>query len=80
MLKQLDPHSTYYTRDKFRELTNDNLGQYFGTGITIADFKRDGVSGTYIISVTRARRHICGIAVRRSDHEGRAGGCAETKF
>jgi len=53
MLKQLDPHSTYYTADKFRELTNDNLGQYFGTGITIADFKRDGVSGTYIISVTK---------------------------
>lgn len=53
MLRELDPHSAYHTRSEFRELTNDNLGQYFGTGITVADFKREGKNGTYIISVTK---------------------------
>ena len=53
MLRELDPHSAYHTRSEFRELTNDNLGQYFGAGITVADFKRDGKNGTYIISVKK---------------------------
>ena len=53
MLNELDPHSTYYTRKEFRDLNDENRGRYFGIGITLSNFTRDGQTGCYIISVGR---------------------------
>lgn len=53
MLQQLDPHSSYYTPDEFRELNDGHQGRYFGIGTSVADYKVNGVSGTYVISVTK---------------------------
>lgn len=52
-LLQLDPHSNYYTRKQFRELNDDNRGRYFGTGMSISDFEKDGQTGVYIVSVAK---------------------------
>lgn len=53
MLQQLDPHSSYYTSEEFRELNDDHQGRYFGIGTLVADFEESGVSGTFVISTTK---------------------------
>lgn len=53
MLQQLDPHSSYYTPEEFRELNDGHQGRYFGIGTLVADVNENGVSSTYVISVTK---------------------------
>ena len=53
MLLELDPHSSFYTRSEFQELYNEQRGRYFGTGMTISNFKQDGRVGTYVLSVAK---------------------------
>jgi carboxyl-terminal processing protease len=50
MLKTLDPHSNYFTPEQFTELINQENSEYFGTGITITDYKKDGKLETYILA------------------------------
>ena len=52
-LQQLDPHSSYFTRKQFQELNDDNLGRYFGTGMSITDFSQNGDTATYIVSIEK---------------------------
>ncbi|HEY0429346.1 MAG TPA: S41 family peptidase [Pyrinomonadaceae bacterium] len=47
MLWTLDPHSSFFTRDEFRKLTEDQSSQFYGIGVSILQH-RDGV---YIQSV-----------------------------
>jgi carboxyl-terminal processing protease len=35
MLRQLDPHSTYFTREKFDELQTEQRSRFYGIGVTI---------------------------------------------
>ncbi|MGH9946137.1 MAG: S41 family peptidase [Pyrinomonadaceae bacterium] len=53
MLHQLDPHSSYFTREEFRELTNDHQGRYVGIGTTISSFARNGQIDTYVLSTAK---------------------------
>lgn len=50
MLKSLDPHSNFYDKQEFAELQSEQHSEYFGIGTTIAAFKNDKKSGTYIVS------------------------------
>ena len=52
-LQQLDPHSSFFTRRQFQELNDDNLGRYFGTGMSITEFTQNGETATYIVSVEK---------------------------
>jgi carboxyl-terminal processing protease len=47
MLWSLDPHSSFFTRDEFRKLQEDQASQFYGIGVSILQH-RDGV---YIQSV-----------------------------
>jgi carboxyl-terminal processing protease len=53
MLQELDPHSSYYTRQEFRELNDGHRGQYFGLGVSVSNFTKDGEIGAYVLSVTK---------------------------
>jgi carboxyl-terminal processing protease len=53
MLQELDPHSSYYTRQEFRELNDGHRGQYFGLGMSVSNFTKDGQTGAYILSITK---------------------------
>ena len=47
MLWTLDPHSSFFTRDEFRKLSEDQSSQFYGIGVSILQH-RDGV---YIQSI-----------------------------
>lgn len=50
MLRTLDPHSSYFDADEFKELIDDQHSEYFGIGATIVNYRRDGKFATYISS------------------------------
>lgn len=49
MLKTLDPHSNFYDAAEFDELIGEQKSEYFGTGVTIAEFEIGGRLETYVI-------------------------------
>lgn len=49
-LASLDPHSSYFDADQFRELLDEEEGVYSGIGATIASFRRHGSLDTYVLS------------------------------
>ena len=53
MLWTLDPHSSFFTRDEFRKLYEDQSSQFFGIGVSILQH-RDGVYVQSIIPNTPA--------------------------
>ncbi len=53
MLYTLDPHSSFFTRDEFRKLYEDQSSQFFGIGVSILQH-RDGVYVQSIIPNTPA--------------------------
>jgi carboxyl-terminal processing protease len=53
MLRQLDPHSKYYTRQEFHDLNDEHHGQYVGIGISVSNFKQNNVTGAYVVSVVK---------------------------
>lgn len=55
MLETLDPHSTYFTRDEFRKLKEDQESRFYGIGVTIVQH-RDGVYIQSVVDGTPAGR------------------------
>ncbi|MDQ6786616.1 MAG: S41 family peptidase [Acidobacteriota bacterium] len=53
MLYTLDPHSSFFTRDEFRKLQEDQSSQFYGIGVSILQH-RDGVYVQSIIPNTPA--------------------------
>ncbi|CAA9416159.1 MAG: Carboxyl-terminal protease [uncultured Pyrinomonadaceae bacterium] len=53
MLWSLDPHSSFFTRDEFRKLYEDQASQFYGIGVSILQH-RDGVYVQSIIPNTPA--------------------------
>ena len=53
MLYMLDPHSSFFTRDEFRKLQEDQQSQFYGIGVSILQH-RDGVYVQSIIPNTPA--------------------------
>ncbi len=53
MLYTLDPHSSFFTRDEFRKLQEDQQSQFYGIGVSILQH-RDGVYVQSIIPNTPA--------------------------
>ncbi len=53
MLYTLDPHSSFFTRDEFRKLYEDQSSQFYGIGVSILQH-RDGVYVQSIIPGTPA--------------------------
>ena len=53
MLWSLDPHSSFFTRDEFRKLYEDQSSQFYGIGVSILQH-RDGVYVQSIIPNTPA--------------------------
>ena len=53
MLWALDPHSSFFTRDEFRKLYEDQSSQFYGIGVSILQH-RDGVYVQSIIPNTPA--------------------------
>lgn len=53
MLYTLDPHSSFFTRDEFRKLYEDQSSQFYGIGVSILQH-RDGVYVQSIIPNTPA--------------------------
>ncbi|MDQ3088201.1 MAG: PDZ domain-containing protein, partial [Acidobacteriota bacterium] len=53
MLFTLDPHSSFFTRDEFRKLYEDQSSQFYGIGVSILQH-RDGVYIQSIIPNTPA--------------------------
>ncbi len=52
MLRSLDPHSKFYDRAKFAELRGEHQSEYYGTGLTIAEYDVEGKKAVYIIATT----------------------------
>src|SRR5688572_2972506 len=55
MLWSLDPHSSFFTRDEFRKLYEEQASQFFGIGVSILQH-RDGVYVQSVIPNTPADR------------------------
>ncbi len=53
MLWTLDPHSSFFTRDEFRKLTEEQTSQFYGIGVSILQH-RDGVYVQSVIPNTPA--------------------------
>ncbi len=53
MLYTLDPHSSFFTRDEFRKLYEDQSSQFYGIGVSILQH-RDGVYVQSVIPKTPA--------------------------
>lgn len=53
MLFALDPHSSFFTRDEFRKLQEDQKSEFYGIGVSILQ-RRDGVYVQSIIPNTPA--------------------------
>lgn len=49
-LRQLDPHSRFYTRSEWSDLIDEQRSSYVGIGVTMADIQRDGRSSTYVLA------------------------------
>lgn len=49
-LRTLDPHSSFYDAQEWKELLDEELSGYTGIGATIAGFERDGHLDTYVLS------------------------------
>lgn len=52
MLRSLDPHSRFYTSSEYADLVGEHNSEYFGTGMTIAEYGSGDAFGVFIISVT----------------------------
>jgi carboxyl-terminal processing protease len=50
MLHTLDPHSSYYYPNEFKELLDEQQSEYSGTGSSIATYENNGISSTYVMS------------------------------
>ena len=50
MLRTLDPHSTYFDAEEYRELREDQHSEYSGIGSTIANYEHNGVLDTYVVA------------------------------
>ncbi|MGB7068736.1 MAG: S41 family peptidase [Pyrinomonadaceae bacterium] len=55
MLWTLDPHSSFFTRDEFRKLYEEQASQFYGIGVSILQH-RDGVFVQSVIENTPAER------------------------
>jgi carboxyl-terminal processing protease len=53
MLQSLDPHSSFFTRDEFRKLYEEQASQFYGIGVSILQH-RDGVYVQSVIPNTPA--------------------------
>jgi carboxyl-terminal processing protease len=53
MLWSLDPHSSFFTREEFRKLTEEQTSQFYGVGVSILQH-RDGVYVQSVIPNTPA--------------------------
>ena len=51
MLKTLDPHSKFYDTLEFDDLIGEQKSEYFGTGVTLAEFERDCRIETYLLAI-----------------------------
>jgi carboxyl-terminal processing protease len=52
MLRSLDPHSRFYTPSEYSDLVGEHNSEYFGTGMTIAEYGSGDEFGVFVISVT----------------------------
>jgi carboxyl-terminal processing protease len=52
MLRSLDPHSRFYTTREYSDLVGEHNSEYFGTGMTIAEYGSGDAFGVFVISVT----------------------------
>jgi carboxyl-terminal processing protease len=52
MLRSLDPHSRFYTPSEYADLVGEHNSEYFGTGMTIAEYGSDDKFGVFVIGVT----------------------------
>lgn len=50
MLSSLDPHSNFYDAAEWKELNDEHQSGYTGIGASIANFERNGVVDTYVLS------------------------------
>ena len=50
LLRTLDPHSHYFDAAEYQELLNDQRSEYFGIGATIANYQRNNLEETFVIS------------------------------
>lgn len=55
MLWTLDPHSSYFTRDEFRKLSEEQSSQFYGIGVSILQH-RDGVYVQSVVPGTPAEK------------------------
>lgn len=55
MLWSLDPHSSFFTRDEFRKLYEEQASQFYGIGVSILQH-RDGVYVQSVIAGTPAEK------------------------
>jgi carboxyl-terminal processing protease len=54
MLRELDPHSRYYSTREFGDLNEERHGRYVGIGISVSNFKQNGLfAGAYVVSVSK---------------------------
>ncbi|HXG82855.1 MAG TPA: PDZ domain-containing protein, partial [Pyrinomonadaceae bacterium] len=50
MLRALDPHSNYYDAAAYQNLLEDQQSQYFGIGASIVNYRKNGVTDTFVTS------------------------------
>ncbi len=70
MLWTLDPHSSFFTRDEFRKLYEDQSSQFYGIGVSILQH-RDGVYVQSIIPNTPADKAGLRYGDRFTEIEGK---------
>ncbi len=70
MLWTLDPHSSFFTRDEFRKLYEDQSSQFFGIGVSILRY-RDGVYIQSVIPNTPADKEGLKFGDKFVDVEGK---------
>ncbi|MFN0279565.1 MAG: S41 family peptidase [Pyrinomonadaceae bacterium] len=62
MLRSLDPHSNFYDAAEWKDLLDEQRSGYTGIGASIANFERDGVMDTFVLSTfpnsPAARAHL----------------------
>ncbi|MEP7076220.1 MAG: S41 family peptidase [Acidobacteriota bacterium] len=51
MLWTLDPHSSFFTRDEFRKLNEEQASQFYGIGVSILRHDGPTLGGVYVQSV-----------------------------
>ena len=51
MLRTLDPHSNYFDQTEYGDLLTDQQSEYFGIGATIVNYRKNGVTDTFVTSV-----------------------------